>query len=177
MRYNKCMDPNLPNQSIQSSAHIPITQSQATPMQMPPSAGHPEHERKVSETLKPTEVIKPVEQKPAMPKPESKAVNEIQSGLELSKEILPGLHEVHHHSEPITLPTQIQNAGLTSVPLPMGANTYNPDKMVLPLSHKQVEEGLHHSVTEQVRWLSEWCVKQIKEAHLMASRLKSGKGV
>lgn len=34
--------------------------------------------------------------------------------------------------------------------------------VTLPLTQTQVEEGLHHKVWESVRWLSEWCVRQIK---------------
>lgn len=93
--------------------------------------------------------------------------------LELKKEILPGVEEVHHESEHITLPTQIQQAGVdSSMPIPIGAITYKAPAMVLPLSQTQLKKGLHKPVKSSVRWLAEWCVKQLKEAHLGAKRKK-----
>jgi len=35
-------------------------------------------------------------------------------------------------------------------------------KVVLPLTEEQVERGLHEKVWESIRWLAEWCVRQIR---------------
>ena len=35
-------------------------------------------------------------------------------------------------------------------------------KVKLPLTVDQVQTGLHHKVWESIRWLAEWCVRQVK---------------
>ena len=35
----------------------------------------------------------------------------------------------------------------------------------LPLNQEQIEQGLHHKVWEGIRWMAEWCVRQIKLLH------------
>lgn len=35
-------------------------------------------------------------------------------------------------------------------------------KIKLPLSEGQIEEGLHHKIWESIRWLAEWCKRQIE---------------
>lgn len=35
-------------------------------------------------------------------------------------------------------------------------------KIKLPLEEAQIEEGLHHKVWEAIRWLAEWCLRQLK---------------
>ena len=38
-------------------------------------------------------------------------------------------------------------------------------KIILPLTKKEVEMGLHGKVVDSIRWLAEWCVKTIKMFH------------
>lgn len=38
-------------------------------------------------------------------------------------------------------------------------------KVVLPLTDDQIKLGLHHKVWEAIRWLAEWCVRQLKVIH------------
>ena len=35
-------------------------------------------------------------------------------------------------------------------------------KVVLPLTEDEIKVGLHHKIWESVRWLAEWCVRQVK---------------
>ena len=35
----------------------------------------------------------------------------------------------------------------------------------LPLTHAQVNAGLHNQLGESIRWLAEWCVRMIKMYH------------
>lgn len=35
-------------------------------------------------------------------------------------------------------------------------------KVKLPLTEDQIQQGLHHKVWESVRWLAEWCLRQVK---------------
>ena len=44
------------------------------------------------------------------------------------------------------------------------ANPQNP-KVQIPLTDDQIKDGLHHKVWEAVRWLAEWCVRQMKILH------------
>ena len=37
--------------------------------------------------------------------------------------------------------------------------------VTLPLNQEQIEQGLHHKVWEGIRWMAEWCVRQIKLFH------------
>ncbi len=37
--------------------------------------------------------------------------------------------------------------------------------VTLPLTEDQVEKGLHHQIWDSIRWLAEWCVRQIKMLH------------
>lgn len=44
------------------------------------------------------------------------------------------------------------------------ANPQKP-KVTIPLSEEQIKEGLHHKVWESIRWLAEWCYRQLKLLH------------
>ena len=35
-------------------------------------------------------------------------------------------------------------------------------KVKLPLTAEEVQTGLHHKVWESIRWLAEWCMRQVK---------------
>jgi len=35
-------------------------------------------------------------------------------------------------------------------------------KVTLPLTEDQIQKGLHHQVWESIRWLAEWCMRQVK---------------
>ena len=37
--------------------------------------------------------------------------------------------------------------------------------VTLPLTEEQVVKGLHEHIWDSVRWLAEWCVRQIKMLH------------
>lgn len=42
------------------------------------------------------------------------------------------------------------------------ANPQQP-QVILPLTDDQIQQGLHHKVWEGIRWLAEWCVRQMKK--------------
>lgn len=44
-------------------------------------------------------------------------------------------------------------------------NQVADDALVLPLTEKEVEEGLHKKVYNSARWLAEWCVRVAKKLH------------
>jgi hypothetical protein len=51
--------------------------------------------------------------------------------------------------------------GFGQPPLVQSASPQNP-KVKLPLTGDQIEKGLHHQVWESIRWLAEWCKRQIE---------------
>lgn len=40
-------------------------------------------------------------------------------------------------------------------------NLQKPE-VILPLTEEQIQAGLHHKVWESLRWLAEWCLRQLK---------------
>lgn len=54
------------------------------------------------------------------------------------------------------------------------ANPQNP-KITLPLTDDQIMKGLHHKIWESIRWLAEWCVRQMQLAHQNVKRFRQKK--
>lgn len=194
LRYNNAMDPNgLPATPAQTPVSPPTTPepkpeqpavaqvavaSSVKPIPQvrlvaPVSHGHPEAER--IGQARPVEIKAPAPVVESGPLKENRAVVEAQANLQLAKEIMPGVHELHTVNEPITLPSQITEAGVSSTPLPLGAATYKRDDLKLPLTQAEIVGGLHQSVKKAARWLAEWCKKQIKEAHRMLKNKEARK--
>ena len=44
----------------------------------------------------------------------------------------------------------------------VGAEAPQKPKVTLPLTDDQIKKGLHHKVWEAIRWLAEWCLRQLK---------------
>lgn len=44
----------------------------------------------------------------------------------------------------------------------MQAASPQDPKIKLPLTRDEIEKGLHHKVWESIRWLAEWCLRQLK---------------
>ena len=47
----------------------------------------------------------------------------------------------------------------------MTAPSSQAPQVTLPLTEEEITQGLHHKVWESVRWLAEWCVRQVKKLH------------
>ena len=47
-------------------------------------------------------------------------------------------------------------------PVLVGAAAPQKPKVTLPLTDDQIKKGLHHKVWEAIRWLAEWCLRQLK---------------
>ncbi|MBI2029482.1 hypothetical protein HYT02_03640 [Candidatus Gottesmanbacteria bacterium] len=71
---------------------------------------------------------------------------------------------VKARQEEIRVDVELQNMGVnatgTSTPMPV-----NPT-IVLPIPDSEVEKGLHQKIFLSIRWLAEWCMFQLKRAHL-----------
>lgn len=103
-------------------------------------------------------------------------------GLEVSKdaeELLP--QEVKEagivaRPETVELPPDLKSLGVqasgASQPV-IHQGRQKTGTMTIPLSDPQIIVGLHKNVTAAVRWLAEWCILQLKRAHI---KLRSIKG-
>lgn len=100
------------------------------------------------------------EQGPA--KPSEPYYSEKTTTPELNKEVSEAGVKVKQ--EEIRVDVELQNIGVnatgTSTPMPT-----NPT-IVLPIPDTEVEKGLHQKIFHSIRWLAEWCMFQLKRAHL-----------
>ena len=81
-----------------------------------------------------------------------------------------------------SIPKEVLSAGVrvkpTSIPIPksvaqMGVKpagqnipVQTTSAIVLPLTDDQIVVGLHQSMANSLRWLAEWCVRRLKQAHV-----------
>lgn len=76
---------------------------------------------------------------------------------------------VSPEEEEVKISQELEELGVQGVPpvIPPAISDSDDDNnvIVLPLSEKEIEEGLHHKVRDSIRWLAEWCLKIIKAAH------------
>ena len=61
----------------------------------------------------------------------------------------------------IPIPPAVANMGVK----PAGQNipVQTTSTIVLPLSDSQIASGLHESITSSLRWLTEWCIRRLKQ--------------
>ena len=91
---------------------------------------------------------------------------------------VPAIKEIGHE---VPLPSEVVSVGVsqkpTTVQLPasvsqmgvkaVGQATAPPAVVVtLPLTDDQIAQGLHQSIMSSWRWLSEWCIRRLKQVHL-----------
>lgn len=79
--------------------------------------------------------------------------------IELPKEVAAAGVRIQPTSIPI--PPSVSQMGVT----PAGNNivVHSAPPIVLPLTDEQIAIGLRLSIVDSLRWLSEWCVKRIKQ--------------
>ena len=65
------------------------------------------------------------------------------------------------HGEEINLPQPVTHDD--QVIVSDSGNHVADDALVLPLTEKEVEEGLHKKVYNSARWLAEWCIRVAKK--------------
>lgn len=79
-------------------------------------------------------------------------------------EILPPPEE-----QAVEITPEMAELGITAVPPVIAPQTMaaadDQALVILPLTEEEVEEGLHHKVSDSIRWLAEWCLRLIKIAH------------
>ncbi|OGG14069.1 hypothetical protein A2773_07220 [Candidatus Gottesmanbacteria bacterium RIFCSPHIGHO2_01_FULL_39_10] len=74
---------------------------------------------------------------------------------------------VKAYTEKVEIPQVAQKLGVqpSAQSIPVSIPTQSVP-VVLPLSDDQVVRGLHQPILSALRWLSEWCIKQLKKAHM-----------
>lgn len=82
-------------------------------------------------------------------------------------EIAPELESIglEKRSETIDLPPDMKKMGVTAVGAaqPVFDDTQT---ISLPLTDDQIIVGLHAQIVSSLRWLAEWCIRQLKRAHV-----------
>ena len=67
----------------------------------------------------------------------------------------------------VVLPHIVQKAGVEAINPSAPVITFAPS-VKLPLSDDQIAKGLHESVASSVRWLAQWCMRRLKQMHIIA---------
>lgn len=102
------------------------------------------------------------------PEPESRRVEErviknmedIPVSPEVSK-------EVEGYVEKIEKEAELQQAVTDDYhQILVGPASSQKPQVKIPLTDDQIQAGLHHKVWEAIRWLAEWCVRQMKMLRL-----------
>lgn len=81
---------------------------------------------------------------------------------EISKEVENAGIKARH--EEIRVDVELQNIGVNAT----GTSTVVPANptVVLPIPDDEVEKGLHQKIFLSISWLAQWCIFQLKRAHL-----------
>jgi hypothetical protein len=69
----------------------------------------------------------------------------------------------------ISIPPKVSQMGVK----PAGSNVpvQTTTTIVLPLTDDQIALGLQQSITNSLRWLSEWCVRRLKQMHVVVKEV------
>jgi len=72
---------------------------------------------------------------------------------------------VRIHPTTVSIPPPVAAMGVQ----PVGQNVpvVTTTTVVLPLTDDQIAVGLHQSITNSVRWLATWCVRRLKQVHIV----------
>lgn len=97
---------------------------------------------------------------------EVRALEAVRKELELTPEVAEAGVEVQ--KEEIDLPPPLPKMGVTQIgpSTPIAIPTIS-----LPLTDDKVVAGLGVSIWASLRWLAEWCLKQLKKAHIKLKKV------
>lgn len=96
-----------------------------------------------------------------IPGGEAPQLEEIVADVELEPEVEAA--GVEKKSETVTLPPDVKKMGVAPVGPSQPVST--APKVKLPLTDDQISTGLHAQIISSLRWLAEWCIRQLKKAH------------
>lgn len=100
-------------------------------------------------------------------KQEAQALEEVRKELELAPEVKEAGVEVQ--KEEIELPPPLPKMGVaqTGAELPLA-----PPAVNLPLTDDKIVSGLGASIWASLAWLAQWCLRQLKKAHIKLKKIQ-----
>jgi hypothetical protein len=72
---------------------------------------------------------------------------------------------VRIHPTTVSIPPSVAQMGVQ--PAGQNISVQTTTSVVLPLTDDQIAVGLHQSITNSFRWLSTWCVRRLKQVHIV----------
>lgn len=99
------------------------------------------------------------EREPIAPS-ESVPLVELREQMELEPEVEGWLEHLEHSGQ-VQMPKVVMDEESRAL-LEEAEVEIVDDAIVLPMTHDEVEKGLHHKVVDSVRWLAEWCMRVVK---------------
>ncbi len=93
---------------------------------------------------------------------ESAGLREIGQDIELPKEV--GAAGMRVTPTTVAIPPSVSQQGVKPVGPVTTASASVP--VSLPLSDDQIAQGLKQGVASSWRWIAEWCVRRLKQAHM-----------
>jgi hypothetical protein len=76
---------------------------------------------------------------------------------------------VEKHSELISVPPDVAQMGVEAVGSTQPVT--HTGAVQLPLTDEQILTGLHAQIMTSLRWLAEWCSRQLKKTHVRLRRV------
>lgn len=112
------------------------------------------------------------------------AGKEFEGGVSLGSLEAPGITEIGKDGE---IPKEVETAGVrilpTAVSLPPSVQKLGvqptgvspqiiqpQQKQTVPLTDDQISQGKKQSIQSSWRWLAEWCVRKLKQLHMVLSK-------
>ena len=91
---------------------------------------------------------------------EKTPITEYTRKVDLEPEVEGWLEKVEKESTQLKVPVQDDKGQVVLDDLAVGDK--GGFKVILPMTKKEVDKGLHHKVMDSVRWLAEWCIRMVK---------------
>lgn len=101
------------------------------------------------------------ELEPSVSSVEVNGLQEVGKDVDLPKEV--AATGVRISPTTVQVPPPVAQLGVQPVAAPPAVA---PVTVVLPLSDEQIAQGLHQGLASSWRWVAEWCVRRLKQAHL-----------
>ena len=79
---------------------------------------------------------------------------------------------VQIRTEKPDIPPDLIQIGVTHAPSDQNMSAPVSNQVSVPLNDDQINDGLHHPITDSIRWLAEWCLVQLKRAHVHLTKVK-----
>jgi hypothetical protein len=98
---------------------------------------------------------------------ETAGLREVGQDIDLPKEV--GAAGVRVTPTTVALPQSVSQQGVKPVGSVAAASAGAP--VSLPLSDDQIAQGLKQGVASSWRWVAEWCVRRLKQAHTALKRI------